>query len=99
MLHSDRQPEYDKPHNYPIQLPNILEAQLHHLRRFGCYGSQLIPKKQRTDNKNGARSKAGMMVGYVHNSTTLWRIWDPEHSMVKAQSDVIFDEDRNAYIS
>jgi len=39
------------------------------------------------------------MVGYVHDSTTLWRIWDPEHNTVKAQSDVIFDKDRNAYIS
>jgi len=35
----------------------------------------------------------------VHDSTILWRIWDPEHNMVKAQSDVIFDKDRNAYIS
>jgi hypothetical protein len=32
------------------------------------------------------------MVGYVHDSTTLWRIWDPEHNTVKAQSDVIFDK-------
>jgi hypothetical protein len=39
------------------------------------------------------------MVGYVHDSTTLWRIWDPEHNTVKAQLDVIFGEDRNAYIS
>jgi hypothetical protein len=40
-----------------------------------------------------------MMVGYVHDSTTLWRIWDPEHNTVKAQSDVTIDEDRNAYMS
>jgi len=39
------------------------------------------------------------MVGYVHNSTTLWRIWDPENNTVKAQSDVIFDEDRKVHIS
>ena len=48
----------------------------------------------------GARSKPGcMMVGYVHNSTTLWRIWDPEFKAVKSQSEVIFDEERNAYSS
>ena len=48
----------------------------------------------------GARSKpACMMVGYVHNSTTLWRIWDPEFKTVKSQSEVIFDEERNAYSS
>jgi hypothetical protein len=40
-----------------------------------------------------------MMVGYVHDSMTLWRIWDPEHNTVKAQWDVMFDQDRNAYIS
>jgi hypothetical protein len=40
-----------------------------------------------------------MMVGYIHDSTTLWIIWDPEHNTVKAQSDVIFDDDRNVYIS
>jgi hypothetical protein len=39
-----------------------------------------------------ARSKARIMVGYVHDSTTLWRIWGPEHNTVKAQSDVIFDK-------
>jgi len=39
------------------------------------------------------------MVEYVHDSTTLWRIWDPEHNIGKDQSEVIFDEDRNAYLS
>jgi len=38
------------------------------------------------------------MVGYVHDSTILWRIWDPKPNTVMAQSDVIFDEDRNPYI-
>jgi len=35
---------------------------------------------------------ASIVAGYVHDSTTLWRIWDPEHNSVKAQSDVIFDK-------
>ena len=39
------------------------------------------------------------MVAYVHTSTTLWRIWDPEFKAVKSQSEVIFDEERNAYNS
>jgi len=39
------------------------------------------------------------MVGYVHNSTTLWSIWDPAFLVLKSQSDVIFDEERNAHIS
>ena len=45
----------------------------------------------------GARSKpACMKVGYVHNSTTLWRIWDPEFKTVKGQSEVAFDEERDS---
>jgi hypothetical protein len=39
------------------------------------------------------------MVGYTHDSTTLWRIWDPNFQVVRAQSEVIFDEERNAYVS
>jgi hypothetical protein len=39
------------------------------------------------------------MVGYVHDSTTLWRIWDREFRVVRSQSDVIFDEERNAHAS
>jgi hypothetical protein len=99
MLHSYGKPEYDKPPDDPTQIKNSYKAQLHHLRRFGCYISRLIPKKQRTDKKLGARSTARMIVGYVHDSTTLWRIWDPEHNTVKAQSAVIFHEDSNADIS
>jgi len=37
------------------------------------------------------------MVGYVHDSTTLWRIWDPAFRVVRSQSNVIFDEERNAH--
>ena len=38
------------------------------------------------------------MVGYTHDSKTLWRIWDPEFQKVKAQSEVVFDEERNAHM-
>ena len=40
-----------------------------------------------------------MMVGYVHDSTTLWRIWDPAFRVVRSQSDVIFDDERIAHSS
>jgi hypothetical protein len=39
------------------------------------------------------------MVGYTHNLKTLWRKWDPEFQRVKTQSKVVFDEERNAYMS
>jgi hypothetical protein len=40
-----------------------------------------------------------MIVGYTHNSKTLWRIRGPEFQKVKAQSEVIFNEERNAHMS
>jgi len=79
MLNSYGKPEYDKP---PIDLtrkPIDYTAPQDHLRRFGCHVSRLIPERQRIDKKLGRRPKPGcMMVGYVHDSTTTWRIWDPE---------------------
>ena len=39
------------------------------------------------------------MVGYVHDSTTLWWIWDPAFRVVRSQSDVIFQQKRNAKAS
>ena len=39
------------------------------------------------------------MVGYVHDSTTTWKVWDPEFNTVRTQSDVVFDEERNAHVS
>ena len=38
------------------------------------------------------------MVGYTHHSKTWWRLWDPECQTVKTQSEVIFDEERNAHL-
>jgi hypothetical protein len=49
------------------------KAPLNHLWRFCCYASQLIPEPQ-CHGKFSPRSKPYMMVGYVHDSTTLWRI-------------------------
>jgi hypothetical protein len=74
------------------------QASLHILRRFGCYASRLIPEVQRRQGKFGPRSKPCMMVDYTHDSKTLWRIWDPEFHKVNAQSEVVFDEERNAHM-
>jgi len=40
-----------------------------------------------------------MIVGNVHGSIELWRIWDPAFRVVRSQLDVIFDEERNAHTS
>jgi len=52
----------------------VNKPKLHHLRRFGCLAYRRIPKEQRIDPKMGARSKPCMMLGYVHNTTKIWRI-------------------------
>jgi hypothetical protein len=74
------------------------QGSLHNLRRFRCYATRLITVVQRR-GKFGPRSKPCMIVGYTQNSKTLWRIWDPEFQKVKSQSEVIFDEERNAHRS
>ena len=75
------------------------QASLHNLHQFGCYRSRLIPEVQRRQGKFGPRSMTCMMVGYTHDSKTLWSIWDPEFQKVKAQSEVVFDVERNAHMS
>jgi len=75
------------------------KPELHHLRRFGCIAYKRIPKEQQIDTKMGARCKACMMVGYVHDTTKIWRIWDPEFKKVVQCSDVKFYEGRTAYLS
>jgi len=94
MLHGFGKPTHDADGN-----EISYQASPHNLPRFGCYASRLIPEVQRRPGKFGPRSRPCMMVGYTHNSKTLWRIWDPEFQKVKAQSEVVFDEERNAHMS
>jgi hypothetical protein len=93
MLHAFSKPAHDEAGS-----KISYKAPLHHLGRFGCYVSKLIPEAQRR-SKFGPRFKPCMMVGYTHDSSTLWRIWDPNFQVVQAQSEVIFDEEWNAYVS
>jgi hypothetical protein len=93
MLHAFGNPTHDEAGN-----KISYKARLHRLRRFGCCVSKHIPEVQRR-SKFGPRSKPCMMVGYTHDSTTLWRIWDTSFQVVRAQSEVISDEERNAFVS
>jgi hypothetical protein len=40
-----------------------------------------------------------MMLGQTQDSTTLWIISDSNFHVVRAQSEVIFADERNAYVS
>jgi hypothetical protein len=72
------------------------QASLHNGGRFGCYARRLIPEIQPHQAMFGPRSKTCMMVGYTHDLKTLWRICDTKFQKVKAQSEAVFDKERNA---
>jgi hypothetical protein len=100
MLNSYRKREHNKPANDPTRKPRNYNTPLDHRHRFECLVRRLLPERQRIDKKLGPRSKSGcMIVGYIHDSTTTWSIWDPDFKTTRTQSDVIFNKERNAYIS
>ena len=36
------------------------------------------------------------MLGYVHDTTKIWRIWDPDFGKAVKYSDLYFDESQTA---
>jgi hypothetical protein len=71
---------------------------LHHLKRFGCIVYKNISKEQR-NGKFSERSKPCMMLGYLHQTTKIGRIWDfSSGSPGRAVEclNVIFAKDQNA---
>jgi len=93
MLHGFGKPIHDAAGNEILYQGSLLN-----LCRFRCYASRIIPEVQCRQGKFGPRSKPYMIVGYTHDSKTLWRIWDPEFQKVNAQSEVVFDKERNAHM-
>jgi len=74
--------------------------QIEHLRRFGCRVYKYIPPAQRTEKKFGNRSNVCMMLGYVHNTTKVWRLWDFNSGRTGRAiecSSVVFQEEVNAH--
>ena len=75
---------------------------IEHLRRFGCRAFKHIPPAQRNEKKFGSRSNPSMMLGYVHNTTKIWRIWDfnsGKSGRAVECSSVVFDEHEDAFVS
>jgi hypothetical protein len=74
--------------------------QIGHLRRFGCRVYKHIPPAQRNEKKFGNRSNVCMMLGYVHNTTKVWRLWDFKSGKTGRTvecSSVVFQEEENAH--
>jgi hypothetical protein len=81
----------------PYEVLHQKQPKIEHLRCFGCVAYKYIPKEQRDKGKFTERSKPCMMLGYVHDTTKIWRIWDFEIKKAVECSNVIFNEDLKAY--
>jgi len=88
---------YTMLHGFGNPTPNAdgnkisYHASVHNVGQLGCYASRLIPEVQRR-GKFSPNPTRWMMARYTHHSKTLWRIWDPNLQRVRAQSEVVFDE-------
>jgi hypothetical protein len=62
-----------------------------HLRRFGCVAYRTLPVVQR-QGKFTSRAETVYMLGYVHDNTSIWRLWNTERKRVIQASNIRFDE-------
>jgi transposase InsO family protein len=67
---------------------------LHHLRKFGCNAYIHVPPEKR--GKLQAKARCCIMLGYVLNTTKLWRVWDPIQRSIVHAANVIFDEENTS---
>ena len=89
-LHS-RSPSASLNGRTPFEVLNGRKPELQHLRRFGSAAHKLIPAEQR-NGKFSSHSRQCLMLGYVHDTTKIWRLWDPVESRTIQASNVKFDE-------
>ena len=75
----------------PYEVLTGNKPELQHLQRFGSAAHKLIPPEQRS-GKFSARSRQCPMMGYVHDTTKIWRLWDPIECRIIQASNVKFDE-------
>ena len=89
----ERSPSRPLNHKSPYEmLSEGKKPPIHHLRRFGCLAYKLIPPPQPTNRKFGERSRSCVMIGYVHDATTMWRLCDTVEKRMIIASNVIFNE-------
>jgi len=64
------------------------KPEVSHLRNFRCKAYKTLPAIHRS--KFGTRTDTLFMLGYVHDSTTIWRFWDPRRRQVIQASNITF---------
>jgi len=75
----------------PYEVLNGQKPELQHLRRFGSAVHKLIPPEQR-NAKSSSHSQQCVILGYVHDTSKIWRLWNPIEGRVIQASNVKFDE-------
>ena len=75
----------------PYEAWNGSKPSLHHLQHFGCNTYLHVPAAKHTELQ--AKSCCCTMLGYIHNTTKIWRLWDPIQKGIINASNVTFDED------
>jgi len=66
------------------------KPEVRHLRRFGYKAFKSLPASH--CSKFGTRTHPLFMLGYVHDSTTIWCFWDPHQRQVIQASNITFLE-------
>jgi len=89
-LHS-RLPSTSLNSHTPYEVLNGQKPELQQLRRFGSAAHKLIPREQR-NRKSSSYSWQCVMLGYVHDISKIWRLWDPIEGHVIQASNVRCDE-------
>jgi transposase InsO family protein len=74
----------------PYEAWNGTKPDLSHLKVFGCDAYLHVPDEKRS--KLQAKSQKCVHMGYVWNTTKMWRLWDPIGRRVVVGSNVKFDE-------
>ena len=74
----------------PFEAWNGVRPDLSHLKVFGCDAYLHVPDEART--KLESKSRNCIFLGYVRNTTKLWRLWDIAGRRVVRGANVRFDE-------
>jgi len=89
----DRSPSRPLSNKTPYEVLQNKKPEISHFRRFGCAAYKLIPNEQRV-GKFTERAQECTFLGYVHDTSKIWRLWEPHGKRVIQASDVTFDENR-----
>lgn len=63
-----------------------------HLKPFGCLAYVLVPSTQRSTWQS--RTRRSLFIGYIHNTTKVWKVYDIEAKRTFNSGQVIFDEEQ-----